>query len=169
MSLRKAQAFRYPCGTIPRFDREYKRPCTAVSDEVQVVNSAVAKTVQEENAEYKRKVSAPAESDAAIVLTTIGADVDAGPLARALVEERLAACVNVLPPMTSTYRWKGRVEQAQERQLIIKTSAGRIAALEARLRELHPYEVPEFLVLPVSAGSEAYLRWLREGVSPDRS
>jgi periplasmic divalent cation tolerance protein len=106
----------------------------------------------------------PSESDfdAVIVLSTIAGDFDAGPLARTLVEERLAACVNLLPPMTSTYAWQGRIEQEREQQLIIKTAASRVAALEARLRELHPYEVPEFLVIPVAGGSEAYLRWVRE-------
>jgi len=101
-------------------------------------------------------------SDAVIVLTTIGADADAAALARTLVEERLAACINVLPPMTSVYRWKGQVEQEREQQLLIKTTGGRVAALEARLRELHPYEVPEFLVVRVIGGSDAYLAWLRE-------
>lgn len=102
--------------------------------------------------------------DAVLVLTTIGGESDANTLARTLVEERLAACVNVLPPMSSTYRWKGTIEQDREQQLIIKTTAGRVAALEARLRELHPYEVPEFLVLRVSGGSAAYLQWVGESV-----
>jgi periplasmic divalent cation tolerance protein len=97
-----------------------------------------------------------------IVLTTLGADADASAIARALVDERLAACVNVLPPMTSTYRWNGRVEEEREQQLVIKTAAARVDALEARLRELHPYEVPEFLVVRVDRGSEAYLSWLAE-------
>ena len=98
---------------------------------------------------------------AAIVLTTLAAEADAAALARTLVEERLAACVNVLPEMTSVYRWKGDIEQDRERQLVIKTSAGRIEALRARLRELHPYELPEFLVLNAQ-GSEAYLAWIAE-------
>jgi periplasmic divalent cation tolerance protein len=102
-------------------------------------------------------------AEAAIVLTTLGADADANALAQALVDERLAACVNVLPPMTSTYRWKGAVEQEREQQLVIKTSRARVAALQARLRQLHPYELPEFLVLD-AAGSEAYLAWIHENV-----
>ncbi|MBF8301286.1 MAG: CutA1 divalent ion tolerance protein [Acidobacteria bacterium] len=105
------------------------------------------------------------DADAVIVLTTLAADVDAGALARTLVAERLAACVNVLPVMTSVYRWQGRVDEEREQQLVIKTAANRVAALAARLRELHPYEVPEFLVLRVSEGSDAYLRWLRDSVS----
>ena len=93
------------------------------------------------------------------MLTTIGADADAVAFARALVEERLAACVNVLPPMTSVYRWKETVEEGREQQLFIKTTSGRAAALEARLRELHVYELPEFLVLAGQAG-EAYRDWV---------
>ena len=100
-----------------------------------------------------------------IVLTTLAADADAAALARTLVDERLAACVNVLPVMTSVYRWQGGLEQEREQQLVIKTARGRLPALEARLRQLHPYEVPEFLVLDVSGGSEAYLRWLGESTS----
>ena len=101
---------------------------------------------------------------AVIVLTTLGADADAAALARTLVDERLAACVNVLPPMDSFYRWKGRVEADRERQLIMKTSADRVPALEARLRQLHPYELPEFLILGAAGGSAAYLAWVGESV-----
>lgn len=97
-----------------------------------------------------------------IVLTTIGADADGAALARALVEERLAACVNVLPLMTSIYRWHGQVEQDREQQLVIKTAPERLAALEARLRQLHAYDLPEFLVLPTGGGSDAYLAWVRD-------
>ena len=104
-------------------------------------------------------------STVSIVLTTLGADADAAALARTLVEERLAACVNVLPQMTSIYRWHGRVEQDREQQIVIKTAADRVTALEARLRQLHPYELPEFLVLTPSSGSEAYLAWVAESVS----
>ena len=104
------------------------------------------------------------DSAAVIVLTTLGADTDAAALARTLVAERLAACVNLLPAMTSVYRWQGHVEEEREQQMVIKTGADRVAALAARLRELHPYEVPEFLVLPVSEGSDAYLRWIRDSV-----
>lgn len=104
-------------------------------------------------------------SDAVIVLTTLAADVDACALARTLVAERLAACVNVLPAMMSVYRWQGRVEEEREQQLVIKTAANRVPALAARLGELHPYELPEFLVLSVAEGSDAYLRWIRESVS----
>jgi periplasmic divalent cation tolerance protein len=99
-----------------------------------------------------------------VVLTTLGADTDAAALARTLVQEGLAACVNVLPVMTSVYRWKGVVEQDREQQLVIKTARAGLPALQARLRELHPYELPEFLVLSAS-GSEAYLGWIGDVVS----
>ena len=94
-----------------------------------------------------------------LVLTTLGADADAAGLARTLVEERLAACVNVLPAMTSIYRWKGSVDQEREQQLLIKTAADRVEALAVRLRELHPYELPEFIVLDAGA-STAYGKWI---------
>ena len=110
--------------------------------------------------------TAPAVS---IVLTTLGADADAAALARTLVEERLAACVNILPAMRSVYRWQGKVEQEREQQLVIKTASDRVPALEARLRQLHPYELPEFLVLEVAGGSEAYLAWVGESAHPPRA
>ena len=108
------------------------------------------------------------ETEIAIVLTTIGADPDAAVLARTLVDERLAACVNVLPPMASLYRWKGKVEEDREQQLVIKTTADKLPALERRVRELHPYEVPEFIVL-TGAGSAAYAAWARENVEPAKA
>ena len=95
----------------------------------------------------------------AVVLTTIGADADAVALARALVDEGLAACVNVLPPMQSVYRWRGAIQIEREQQLVIKTAPANLAALEARLHQLHPYELPEFLVLGAEA-SIAYTEWV---------
>lgn len=80
--------------------------------------------------------------------------------ARQLVDERLAACVNVLPACRSVYRWQGQVEEAQEVPLLIKTTSTHYEALEARLLELHPYQVPEILALPPSAGLGAYLGWV---------
>ena len=103
-------------------------------------------------------------SDVVIVLTTWPADRDAAPLAQALVAERLAACVNVLAEMESTYSWKGSIEQDRERQVIIKTTAARVDAVKARIAALHPYEVPELLVIPVSDGGDAYLKWVRQSV-----
>lgn len=111
-------------------------------------------------------MSSSADFRAVIVLTTLGADADAATLARTLVDERLAACVNVLPPMISIYRWKGSVEQEREQQLVIKTSADRVAPLETRLRALHPYEVPELLVIDASGGAGAYLAWIEESTGP---
>jgi periplasmic divalent cation tolerance protein len=101
-------------------------------------------------------------SDFVIVLTTVPADADASAIATALVEARLAACVNVLPPMQSTYRWQGDVEQDTERQMVIKTSGLRVDALWERLRDLHPYDVPEFVVIPIVDGNQAYLNWIGE-------
>lgn len=100
-----------------------------------------------------------------IVLTTLPADSDAVAFGRTLVEGRFAACVNLLPPMRSLYRWEGQVEQDTEQQVIVKTSRERVAALWDRIRELHPYEVPEFVVLPITDGSDAYLRWLGESTA----
>lgn len=105
------------------------------------------------------------ETGCVVVWTTIGAADDGPRLASILVTERLAACVNVLGEMESVYRWKAAVESDRERQLVIKTTADRVPALQARLRELHAYELPEFLVVPVPDGSREYLQWIRESVS----
>jgi periplasmic divalent cation tolerance protein len=111
-------------------------------------------------------VSSTVPAPVVLVLTTIAADADGAALARTLVDERLAACVNVLPPMTSVYRWKGQVEQDREQQIVMKTMPDRLAALEARVRELHAYELPEFLVLSSDNASAAYLAWVEEAVGP---
>jgi periplasmic divalent cation tolerance protein len=97
-----------------------------------------------------------------VVLMTLPAEGDSATFASALVEDRLAACVNVLPPMQSIYRWTDGVEQETERQLVIKTTRARVAALWERVRQLHPYDVPEFVVLPVVDGNDAYLRWIAD-------
>ena len=97
-----------------------------------------------------------------VVMTTLPADADGPAFGRALLEERLAACVNLLSPMESVYRWEGRIEQETERQVIIKTTRDRLNALWDRVRELHPYEVPEFIVLSIADGNEAYLNWVGE-------
>ena len=91
-------------------------------------------------------------------------DERADTLARTLVDEGLAACVNVHGSMTSTYRWKGAVERETERQVVIKSTRARLEALEARVRALHPYELPEFVVLNAEA-SEAYAAWVNETTS----
>jgi periplasmic divalent cation tolerance protein len=105
------------------------------------------------------------ENDCVVVWTTIGRSADGRGLASILVNERLAACVNVLPEMESIYRWKGQVETDSERQVVIKTTVARVAALRTRLHELHDYDVPEFIVLPIAGGSEAYLNWIRESTA----
>ena len=112
--------------------------------------------------------SSAGEVTIVIVLTTLGAGADAATLARTLIDERLAACVNILPPMLSVYRWKGAVEQDREQQLLIKTTAALVADLERRLRALHPYELPEFVVLQPADASRAYRAWVGESVAPRR-
>ena len=96
-----------------------------------------------------------------LILTTMPDDSRADELAAALVGEKLAACVNVHGPMVSTYRWKGAVEREAERQIVIKTTRTRLPALEARLKTLHPYELPEWIVLGAEA-SAAYGQWVIE-------
>ena len=95
-----------------------------------------------------------------LILTTMPDDDRVETLARTLVDERLAACVNVHRAMVSTYRWKGAVEREDERQVVIKTTRDRIPELESRLRALHPYELPEFIVVAGDGGSDAYLDWV---------
>ena len=99
-----------------------------------------------------------------VVLTTVGADFDARALASALVEARVAACVNILPAVHSVYRWEGRVMGDDEQLLVIKTSDARVEELREELFRRHPYDVPEFVVLPVESVSEAYGAWLLESV-----
>jgi periplasmic divalent cation tolerance protein len=103
-------------------------------------------------------------TDVVLILSTVPEDFDADRLAHALVDARHAACVTIGPPMRSTYRWHDGVEAAAERQVLIKTTTDRVSGLEAALTAAHPYEVPEFLVLPVTGGSTAYLAWARESV-----
>jgi uncharacterized protein involved in tolerance to divalent cations len=105
------------------------------------------------------------ENDCVVVWTTIAKTTDGPGMASMLVNERLAACVNVLPEMESTYRWKGQVEVEHERQIVMKTTAARIPALRARVHELHDYEMPEFIVMPIVGGSDAYLNWIRESTA----
>lgn len=100
-----------------------------------------------------------------VVLTTCGNDEDAGELARVLVERRLAACVNAVGNVASTYRWKGEVQQDRETLLIIKTTAARVAAVEKTIREKSKYELPEIIALPIDTGGADYLAWIRESVA----
>ena len=106
-------------------------------------------------------------SEYVIVLTTMPAGSEAVRLAKILVEERLAACVNVQNEMQSVYRWKGKTEQDSEQQLVIKTMSERVPALRKRIRSLHPYEGPEFVVIKLSDGDKDYLSWLKDAVSKE--
>lgn len=103
-------------------------------------------------------------TDKRIILSTAGSREEADRLASALVERRLAACVNVVGPVASTYRWQGKVERADEFLLLIKTTAAQFAAVAAAIKELHSYELPECVELAVTAGSDAYLEWIAESV-----
>jgi periplasmic divalent cation tolerance protein len=98
---------------------------------------------------------------ARIVLTTVANAEEASRLGRALVEERLSACATLIPAVESIYRWQGEVETASETLLLLKTGPDQLAALEVRLRELHNYQTPEFLVLRVDSASQPYLEWLQ--------
>jgi periplasmic divalent cation tolerance protein len=99
------------------------------------------------------------------VIYSTAPDVDtAARIARSLVDERLAACGNILPGVRSIYRWQGIVEDEPEVVLILKTRADRVDALTRRLAELHPYDVPDVVALPVDAGHGPYLDWVRENV-----
>ena len=101
-----------------------------------------------------------------MVLVTCANEREARLIARAVVKERLSACVNILPgAVESIYRWKGKVESAREKLLIIKTSRARLAKLQEAVKHLHSYDVPEFIVLPIVAGARAYLDWLQDSVS----
>ncbi|MBI2215410.1 MAG: divalent-cation tolerance protein CutA [Acidobacteria bacterium] len=103
-------------------------------------------------------------TDARVVLSTIGNADDAKRVSRLLVEERLAACVSAMP-VESCYMWEGKLAEDAERLLVIKTTAGSLAALERRLRELHPYAVPEFVVIEPESVATSYLAWLVESVN----
>jgi periplasmic divalent cation tolerance protein len=105
------------------------------------------------------------ESQALVVLITAPSAETATTLARALVDERLAACVNVVPSVTSVFAWEGKREEVTEALLVVKTRPERYAALQERVLALHPYSVPEVLALPVENGSPAYVQWVRETVT----
>jgi len=100
-----------------------------------------------------------------IVLTTASSRDEAKRIAKALVEERLAACVNLVGGVESIYRWQGEVEEAAEVLLLIKTNVEKLEALETAVRRLHSYEVPEFLIFEVNGGSAAYLKWLDDSLT----
>jgi periplasmic divalent cation tolerance protein len=111
-------------------------------------------------------MSAAPPDPAETLLVCISCPADAAAaLADALVEARLAACVNILPGVRSVYRWQGRVEQAEESLLLAKTGAGSYAALEAEVRRRHPYELPEIVAVRLSAGLPAYLQWVHDSTA----
>ena len=99
-----------------------------------------------------------------VVLVTCGSEEEALKIASALVEEHLAACVNVISPIRSIYRWEGKILDEKEWLLIIKTQSHRFAELEKKVKSLHSYSVPEIVSLPIVEGSSSYLNWLREMV-----
>lgn len=103
-------------------------------------------------------------TSARVVLVTVPRGGKAGELAEGMVEARLASCVNLVPEIVSVYRWRGKVHRDAELLLVIKTSASKLKALEKWIKARHPYETPEFLVLPAAGGSKEYLSWLTEQV-----
>lgn len=103
-----------------------------------------------------------------LILTTTGAEEQALSIARVLVSERLAACVNIIGPIRSVYRWRDAIEDDREYLLIIKTRATLYVKVELRVRELHTYEVPEVLALTADRGSPPYIKWLLESTGPGR-
>jgi periplasmic divalent cation tolerance protein len=102
--------------------------------------------------------------DFQIVLSTCADREQAERIAHSLVEQGLAACVNIVPGVQSIYRWQGAIESAAEVLILIKTSPTHLRSVQSAIAALHSYEVPEFLVLPIAAGSEAYLKWLSAGL-----
>lgn len=100
-----------------------------------------------------------------LAVVTVPSPADGERIGRALVEERLAACVNVIPGLRSVYRWQGAVESADEALLLIKTTAAAFERLAARVKALHPYTLPEVVALPLSAGLAGYLAWIDEGIA----
>jgi periplasmic divalent cation tolerance protein len=101
------------------------------------------------------------------VLTTVASEAEAERIGSRLVEGRLAACVQTIGPITSRYRWRGNIEQAEEWQCLAKTEASRYQEIEDAIRALHSYEEPEILAIPVLVGSKGYLDWISESVAPE--
>ncbi len=104
-------------------------------------------------------------TDKRIVLTTAGSEQEARKIAHSLVERRLAACVNIVPQVTSIYRWQGKIEEAQEWLLVVKTTAAAFGKVREAIAELHSYDVPECICLTIEDGSPNYLEWIAESVS----
>ena len=106
-------------------------------------------------------------TDKRIVLTTAGSEEEARKIASHLVQHRLAACVNIVPHITSIYRWQGKVEEAGEWLLIVKTTAAAFSSVRDAIAELHAYQLPECVCLAVEDGSESYLEWVGESVAAE--
>ena len=104
-------------------------------------------------------------TDKLLVLTTAGSENEALTIADTLVERKLAACVNIIPRIQSVYRWEGKIEQAEEYLLLIKTVKAREDQVRAAIRELHAYDLPECIAIPIESGSAEYLKWLSDSVS----
>jgi periplasmic divalent cation tolerance protein len=105
-------------------------------------------------------------SAARIVFVMAGNEAEASTIARALVDERLAACVNLIAPVRSIYRWRGAIEESSECLLLIKTRAAHYAELERRIKQMHSYEVPEIVAAPLVQGSTDYLKWIADSTKP---
>lgn len=103
-------------------------------------------------------------TDKQIVFTTTGSEEEARKIARYLVEHRLAACVNIVPQISSVYQWQGKIEESQEWLLLIKTSDGLFAAVRDAIRQLHSYDLPECIAVDITDGSAEYLKWLENCV-----
>lgn len=101
-------------------------------------------------------------SEAIVVLVTCGSEEEATRIGNSLVEERLAACVNIISPIRSIYRWEGKIWDEREWMLMIKTQERRFEELEKKVKSLHSYSVPEVIALPIVKGSASYLKWLEE-------
>jgi len=103
-------------------------------------------------------------TDKRVVLTTAGSHEQAREIARGLVEQRLAACVNIVAKVESVYRWQGKMEEAEEFLLVIKTTEAAAAQVQDAIRDMHSYELPECIVISITDGSESYLKWIGESV-----
>ena len=108
-------------------------------------------------------------SQAIVVFSTCASREEAERIARAIVGERLAACVQLLPAIQSIYRWQGEIEQSDEILMLFKTTSERFPALQRRVEELHSYQTPEIIAVPVTEGAEKYLTWLRDAVDSAES
>jgi periplasmic divalent cation tolerance protein len=105
-------------------------------------------------------------TDKILVLTTAGSEEEARTIARGLVQQHLAACVNIAPGARSIYHWQGKIEETEEYLLIVKTTAEAFARVRDAIQELHSYDLPECIAIPITDGSAAYLTWIAQSVKP---